>query len=269
MFSVLQEIFSLAEDPRKPKRPTGHVLEEILCFSGLLPMASGNLRAQLHDRVSISDASPYGGASAVARVFSPLVPRCATEPIHDGFKSDAIKKRLPCPGGCKKSCDTLEELLSHRDHNCEGAPKGTLAAFGQFSSSPRYSLSTAVAHRGVEVLSPFVLLGRRAVDSLSAPGRESLKQRRKEVSLRWRHWSPDHRLMVRTGGRPIWLDTGRWSQGSPQVRTRAHPRGIPWLGQRWQRKLKRTNDMVDFALSELKVCNKHGIIAVIEHPWRS
>ena len=84
-FSILQDVFTLTSDdsllvPSGPRRPTESIVDELLLFAGCALFASGNLHAQLHEAIAISDASLEGGASAKATRFSPLVPQVAQPP---------------------------------------------------------------------------------------------------------------------------------------------------------------------------------------------
>ena len=73
LFSVLEEIFSFIvkmDDSSLPADTLPNAVRDEVLLAGLLmPLATTNLRAPLRTRISISDASEFGGASAEASQF--------------------------------------------------------------------------------------------------------------------------------------------------------------------------------------------------------
>ena len=129
LFSILGEIFGFMETPGVDKRMNFEVVEEMLVFAGLLPLAVTNLRAQVENQISCSDASPTGGGDAIARKFSTLFAepeRVSLIPAGGAYA---------CPGGCGARFQTFAEVQSHREQNagraslCEGDLPGSVLAF--------------------------------------------------------------------------------------------------------------------------------------------
>ena len=202
--------------PQTWRLPNESVIDEMLTFAGCVILASGNLRAQLYEYVSISDASLDGGASAKATHFSPLVPKYAAHPEVD--PSPNAGWRL-CPGECGVGFGTLEDQLNHRvGGSCSGTPFGSLPTFREIFSGPNAPLSNAVwavdAIYDVDV--PVDILRAGSYDCLGEGRR--LERELKGVHIRWRHWAPDCRLFSRKRGRPVRLSNGGWRSGPPAVR---------------------------------------------------
>ena len=277
LFSVLQEVFVLAQSPEPFKEAPKAVLEELLVFMGLLPFASGNLRAGILPQVSISDASPYGGASAVASRFSALVPSCARAPPQGGTggpggcpRARRATGKYACPGKCGEAFVTMEAVVDHRKGEaCVGVPRVSLPRFGEFFSGPNAPLTKAVARQAIDVESPIDILRPDGFDCLAAGGRQKVAESLRCPALLWRHWAPDRRLMLRSQRSSATLKAGEVIRGPPPVRGRRYPRGFPWLEARWRRRLQKANTLADMGLKDLERCHKGHAFAVIEHPLRS
>ena len=87
LFSVLEEIFSFIvkmDDSKLSEEPLPNAVRDEVLLAGLLmPLATTNLRAPLREKMSISDASEFGGASAEASHFvaatDPKIQKLANE----------------------------------------------------------------------------------------------------------------------------------------------------------------------------------------------
>ena len=73
LFCIFQEVYSFITsfglDPSERRRPPKECSDELLLAVLLMPFAFSNLRAPLHARISISDASEEGAGSAIADKF--------------------------------------------------------------------------------------------------------------------------------------------------------------------------------------------------------
>ena len=124
LFSCLGVIFQRIE-AEEMLQVDGPFVEELLSLVGLLPLAVTNLRAQLHNHISCSDASPSGGGAAIASEFSKL------EPIGPGRAPE--QNQYLCPAKCGYVGVSMEAVIAHRDRGCPGPPKGALGAFAEVS----------------------------------------------------------------------------------------------------------------------------------------
>eukprot|EP00438_Fugacium_kawagutii_P031800 Skav221085 [mRNA] locus=scaffold6458:44336:48337:- [translate_table: standard] len=75
LLSIFQEIFPeiqlLVDDGQHSKSVDSAVLDEIIQVMSMVPLMFTNLRAQLDQEISVTDASPSGGGAAVASTFKP------------------------------------------------------------------------------------------------------------------------------------------------------------------------------------------------------
>lgn len=129
-------------------------LDEVYMVLVLLPVMYMNLRAQMDQEVSITDALPTGGGGAVATRFKqePDTSR------HDGNYCHNCGRRLesphccyPCPARCRVSLCSLQCITAHREEACR-RKEYSVPRFGERFSGPNAPLSHAVARvGGIEV----------------------------------------------------------------------------------------------------------------------
>ena len=69
LLSALSAVFHLNQKTGNQVVPTEEAYDEVLAFSGLLPMAFTNVRAKLGQEIHATDASPTGAGSCIAGKF--------------------------------------------------------------------------------------------------------------------------------------------------------------------------------------------------------
>ena len=157
LFSNLFEIFPLIEASRRGDvLPSREVIDEILCVLGLSVLSQSNLRARLSPEISCTDASPTGGATAVATRFKShflQVPdaqvddrRCA----HCEEELDDHDVTYPCSRRCGlRSCSPMC-AYTHEEGNCIRKELDS-PSFGERFAGPDFLLTQAVAAQGIEI----------------------------------------------------------------------------------------------------------------------
>ena len=118
LYSILSGIFPAIEGFGHEEELGTGLLEEILVFASLCPLAVSNLRAKVLDQISCSDASPSGGGAATADHLS-LLFRPSFTPVAITAESG-----LPCPGRCGCTFVSWDDLHKHRSmmDTCPGSP---------------------------------------------------------------------------------------------------------------------------------------------------
>ena len=124
LFAVLEQIFSFIVEMEDPQMPAAElpnaVRDEILLAGLLMPLASTNLRAPLRQRISISDASEFGGAAAEATHFVSAM-NGYVEKLTCNLEMNALEEKLvqvsqsplECPiGGVREEATPISEASS-------------------------------------------------------------------------------------------------------------------------------------------------------------
>ena len=268
--AFLEEIFvDMGKASTGTVRLSKGARDEVLTIGIVLPLLTMNLRAQMDQEVTITDASPTGGGGCVAHSFK-------EEPdltSHDGERCFHCEKefteqgKFPCPTLCGASLCGLECQWAHKQGNC---PRSCymMPKFGERFSGPMAPLSHEVARvGGIEVQEPFDL--KCGHDFFSDEGRQHLHTLEEDPHLAAEHWAPECRLFSRARGKPVKLPDGRVVPGPQPVRDEKHVMGFNWLPAHLKIALRKSNAM---ALAALKRGLSHfggDRYVSIEHPWGS
>eukprot|EP00438_Fugacium_kawagutii_P029930 Skav232676 [mRNA] locus=scaffold698:314890:318958:+ [translate_table: standard] len=108
----------LVDDGQADKAPDLAVLDEIIQAMALTPLMFTNLRAQLSDEISVTDASPTGGGAAVSNAFRPEARTLVdVEPdlCYECHGPVDPEDKYPCPTACGGVFCSLECVWAHRD----------------------------------------------------------------------------------------------------------------------------------------------------------
>ena len=276
IFSVLESIFLEIQDRfenRDSARPRDDSLDEVALVMCLVPLMFTNLKAQVDDEISVTDASPSGGGAATASCFRDEPLRV----IQDHQECFVCRRALqddyfyPCPASCGAWFCSLSCALSHREH-ADGCPRFEMKVpkFGERFSGKRAPLSHAVALQGeIEVQPPFDL--HFGDDIFTPEGKETLTQLMDDPALAGEHWAPECKLFSKARGKPITLRSGRQIRGPQPVRDHKHLMGFPWLSSEQKGRVRQSNTMVLKALKRGKDQRRkaRGIYWSAEHPRRS
>ena len=292
-FSALECIFTFISSTTWNSNPAQEipleVVDEMLCFCGLVPLCFTNLRAPIRDKISISDASEQGGGATEATHFlGKLDPKWAAQ--AEDWQANISEETVwakdpsgkcqgcnspkpnwgtmsPCPNKCGASFCSLECLLHHMDCGCD-APNLFLPSFGEGFCGPRAPLTWAVASTGTKVIKPFDKALHPEDDFFTKEGKASL-QRFDVEDVAFEHWGPDCKLMSAARGRPILLEDGSRVPGPQAVRSSEFPMGIPSLRSGMRLRVKNSNQMFMHALRRLQWRLENYGFAVVEHPINS
>ena len=270
VLAMLESIFvDMGKVGQAKAQLTRGTLDEVYVVLALLPLMYMNLRAQMDQEVSITDASPTGGGGAVARSFKyePDTSR------HDGNYCRECGRRLetgrsyPCPAGCKVALCSLSCISEHREASCR-RKNYVMPKFGERFSGPNAPLSQAVARGGgIEVQEPFDL--ERGHDFFTDAGRKQLEALEGDPALAAEHWGPECRLFSRARGKPVKLPDGRTIPGPQAVTDKKHVMGFPWATDQMKIQLRRSNKMALRALKRAKGEFGRRRYVTVEHPYNS
>eukprot|EP00438_Fugacium_kawagutii_P013115 Skav209586 [mRNA] locus=scaffold1607:39438:42899:+ [translate_table: standard] len=277
IFSGMSRIFELIEQSRKGDvLPTASCVDEVFVLMVQSVASQVNLKARISPVVSCTDASPYGGGSGVATLFTPDEPEdppaevvtatCATcqrDMTH--MEPDNLYQ---CPAACGDHFCSVACFAPHR-LTC-GRQFKRRFVFGERFSGPRFPLTKAMALEGIFVQPPLdILIPGDEWDFFTPGGKERLDAAEDEGSLFISHWGPECKTFSAARGRPIRTTSGRWINGPPALRSRKHPWGLPNLKQSDQVHVRRGNGMAKRALQGMREALHQERYGTLEHPWNS
>ena len=292
-FSVLESIFTFIScdswSKHQQQSIPPEVIDEMLCFCGVLPFCFTNLRAPIRPKISISDASELGGGAAEASHFTEILDPCKAKKAEDWFANICEESPFakepdrccagcgsdkpdwgvasPCPHKCGEAFCSSICLLHHLETSCN-SPQLFLPSFGEGFCGPRAPLTWAVANTGIKVIRPFDKAFASEDDFFTVEGRRSL-QRFDQEHVAFEHWGPDCKLMSAARGKPIHLNDGSWLRGPQAVRSPEHPLGLPSLRGEMKQRVKQSNMMFMHALKRLLWHIQNWGFAAVEHPLNS
>ena len=276
LFSNLFEIFPMIEASRRGDvLPSREVIDEILCVVGLSVLSQSNLRARLSPEISCTDASPTGGATAVATRFKSnflQVPdaqvddrRCA----HCEDELDDQEISYPCSRRCGlRSCSPMC-AYTHEEGNCIRKDLDS-PSFGERFAGADFPLTQAVAAQGIAIQPPLdIKIPSYPWDFFTPEGKKKLDQMEADNSLAASHWAPERKTFSVARGRPVQLSSGRYIAGPKVLRSKARPWGFSNLGRDDMIKVRQGNGMAKRSLQGFKEGLDAGRIVTLEHPWSS
>ncbi|CAE7375548.1 unnamed protein product [Symbiodinium sp. CCMP2592] len=277
MFSILQEVYCVmdwAQDGTQIS-PSAPVLDEILCFSVLLPLAETDLSSPLSEVISCTDASPTGGGCSIATGFkdkSLLLPLPLEDTGNCAVCQRALdmpdRRKYPCPRQCGLKLCSLRCSRGHGQGCCRKwwhAPR-----FGERFSGKDFPLSKAAGLKGIETQEPldYEVPGDRW-DFKTDFGEARLDEEEDDGDLMWTHWAPDRYTFSRTRGRGFWNDQHQWDHGLPALRSRRFPEGLSQLRRQDNVAVRQGNAMAKRAVNGLLQAHRRGRFASLEHPFDS
>ncbi len=277
LFSILEKVFDLIQRTTgEPQFLKPNEVDEILCFMILAAHAQSELRVELSTTISCTDASPYGGGSAVAQKFKEksLQPREAVEDARacgQCGKSTDTDEEIPytCPRKCGARCCSIFCISEHVCSSCQRA-EFYAPLFGERFSGPNYLLTKACGLEKVGVQVPLdKLVEGKEWDFFTPEGKELLEEKELDPSLKASHWAPDCRTFSRARGRWIQLDDGRWIEGPKQVRSAEEPWGFSNLSRNDSIKVRQGNAMARRSILGVKLGQAQGLLPSLEHPYGS
>ena len=217
LFSNLFEVFPLIEQSRRGDvAPTKEVTDEILCVCALSAVAlAANLRAALSDEVSCTDASPWGGATAVAKKFKCFYLQIPDSQPDDGRcawceqEHEPGQTTYPCSRKCGLRACSPMCTFSHAEGNCSRRDLDA-STFGERFAGANFPLTQAVALEGVAIQPPLdIKIPSYPWDFFTEAGKRKLEQMESDNSLAASHWAPECKTYTAARGRPIRLASGR------------------------------------------------------------
>ena len=282
LFSILQEIFGhIQEGMNGPVQPAKAVIDEVMTMAILAVQGEADLRAEISETVTCTDASPTGGGIAVATRFknSGLVAAPAVDPPErcgwcERDLAGIVKAhRYPCSKKCGyQFCSLACTGLHREDASC---PRKSFYSpkFGERFSGPNYPLTKAVALAGIAVQKPMDLKleGEKSWDFFTKKGKERLEEQELNAELLGEHWAPNCRTFSRARGRPVYVKGKGKVKGPKAVRSEEAPWGLDMrrLSKDDVAKVRQDNKMARKALSRLGDAHEKGRIGSLEHPYDS
>ena len=279
LFSILQDMFGLIEELKTGvKSLTRSAIDEVFGFMVLAIQAQSELKANISTTISCTDASPYGGGTAVAERFknrSLLMPeeleptdRCAT--CGSDFREMNPDRQLyPCPRSCGERFCSVRCCIQHTNEDC-GRKDFFIPRFGERFRGPRFPLTKACGLAGIGLQAPLdKLIKDDPWDILAEPGKERLEKATCDASLKAEHWAPECRTFSRARGKWIELPDGAWIEGPKQVRSEEEPWGFEELLPRDGVAVRQGNVYMRRATKGVRTRKAAGGIGSMEHPYNS
>lgn len=189
---------------------TAAEIDEVLSFMVLAGHAQSELRVELSTTISCTDASPYGGGSAVAQRFKekslqvkePMIGANACGQCGKNLEREQGRPYV-CPRKCGAKCCSAFCIAEHVENGC---PRAEYFAprFGERFSGPNYLLTKACGQQGIAVQGPMdKFVKGREWDFFTKEGKELLEERELDPSLKAAHWAPDCKTFSRARGRQL------------------------------------------------------------------
>ena len=278
LFAHLGEIFpTIEESTQGDVVPPAAVVDEVLCFVVSSIQAETELKCRLSEVISCTDASPTGGASAIATKFkkgevkvpasSVLEERCAV--CETAFEEVRGCGKYPCSRSCGARMCSVLCYYNHQDEKCSRCDMWT-PMFGERFAGKNFPLTKACALVGVGIQPPLD----REIPSLpweffSSEGKQKLEDFENDPALAATHWAPECKTFSAARGWPITLSSGRKVAGPKALRSKDQPWGLKSLTKNEQIKVRQGNSMAKRAIAGCKdafLCRRY---ASLEHPWGS
>eukprot|EP00435_Cladocopium_sp_Y103_P020999 s1020_g5.t1 len=276
LFSNLFEMFPLIELARKGDiSPTRQGVDEILCVMLLSVISQANLRAQVSPEISCTDASPTGGATAVACKFKSRFLEVPDAQLDDHKCAwceedlDDSELTFPCSRRCGlRSCSPMC-AFSHEETSCARKDLDS-PAFGERFAGKNFPLTVVVCAQGIAIQPPLdIKIQSYRWDFFTEDGKRRLDAMEADNSLAASHWAPECKTFTAVRGRPIRLKSGRVIQGPRALRSKEKPWGLPNLTKDENIQVRQGNGMGKRSLQGFKDGLNAGRIVSLEHPWNS
>ena len=216
LFAIFQEIFPLIERAREGAvDPDPQVIDEMVIFVLLLPLASTSLRARVSSEISCSDASLWGGGAAVAETARrPTV--AAVEEDDPGVCARCggdvswgqHGQFYPCPASCGRSFCSIWCVEQHRTERCSRR-NYLCPTFAEFFPEAGQPLTEAMALNRVAVLPAFGPNVSSADDFWSPAGKDKMERMEADPLVAAKFWTPPFSTFGRGWGEQVRLGHGR------------------------------------------------------------
>lgn len=278
LFSLLGEVFpAIQQATLGDISPPTAVVDEVICFMVAAVQSESHLRSPLSEVISCTDASPTGGASAVATRFKSGVVKVPASVVEEAECGECHIRFEDCPGSgkypCSRNCGvrlcSVACCHSHQERTCKRCDLWT-PLFGERFSGKNYPLTKACAVAGIGIQPPLD----KEVEGLeweffSEEGKRKLEAHESAPALAASHWAPECKTFSAARGKPIQLASGRWVQGPKALRSADQPWGIKTLGKADQIKVRQGNSMGRRSILGCKEAYRGHRFFSLEHPWGS
>ncbi|CAE7177202.1 unnamed protein product [Symbiodinium necroappetens] len=266
MYSILQEVYGVLE----VNRAGAHlalpppVMDEVLVFTALLPLAETCLSSEVSLEISCTDASPTGGGCSVATGFKDKT-LILPDPVADENFCGSCGKEMneptwrtyPCPRRCGLRCCSL---LCTRNHGEKCVRQWWhTPSFGERFSGKSFPLTKAVGLKGISTQPPLDYdVGGDQWDLRTNEGKVWLDEQEAEGDLMWTHWAPSRITFLTDRRTGYWDWQGYWVDGTTKLRDRSHPEGLPKLRQHLNVSVRQANALAKRAARGLVEANRRG-----------
>eukprot|EP00438_Fugacium_kawagutii_P002433 Skav223209 [mRNA] locus=scaffold2072:206144:209877:+ [translate_table: standard] len=272
LYAFLESVFPLIERSRTGNLvPTSDGIDEILVVMGTSVIAQSDLRARLSTEISCTDASPTGGASAIATKFKSrtmTIPAAkdfdvcccvCDEELVDGWT-------YPCSRKCGARACSPMCIFTHTEKECRRKDMYT-PTFGERFAGANFPLTQAVALQGVAIQPPLdIKIESYKWDFFSEAGKEHLEDMDTDPSLAAKHYAPECKTFSKARGRPIKFRDGRVISGPKALRSVERPWGLSNLSRLDLIKVRQGNAMAKASLKSFKDGITPEAKELLEHP---
>lgn len=227
--------------------------------------------------INYTDASPTGGATAIATRFKKgevkvpssqvLKENCAV--CGTPFAEVRGCGKYPCSRNYGERMCSVMCCHSHQEESCSRGDLWPLL-FGERFAGRNFSLTKACALVGVGMQAPLDREGPSLRWEFFSPeGKQKLDSFENGAGLAASHWTPEGKTFSAARGRPIVLSSGRRVTGPKALRSRKHPWGLRSITKNEQIKVRQGNSMAKRAILGCKDAFLCRRFASLEHPWAS
>ena len=255
--------------------PDRSVVDEIISVMMLSPLSQSNLRARLSWEISCTDASPTGGATAIATAFkSQFLKVPDAKPLEDtccvcGEQLGAKGTSFPCSRRCGAEACCAQCIFTHSEGQCL-RDELDAPTFAERFAGPNFPLTQAVALQGIAIQPPLdIKIHSYPWDFFTEVGKSKLDNMERDSSLSATHWAPECKTFSAARGKPITLRGGRRIAGPRALRSKAKPWGLPNLTTEESFQVRRGNAMAKRSIQGLKDAKRSRRIGTLEHPYNS
>ena len=276
LFANMFEIFPLIEQSRRGDvAPTREGLDEILSVMLLSTMAQANLRAELSNEISATDASPTGGATAIATRFKSRnirIPDAVARSDTCCVCGESLPERewsYPCSRKCGAEACCSQCAFTHFEGQCS---RDAIAAptFAERFAGPNFPLTQAVALEGIAIQPPLdIKIESYPWDFFTEMGKKKLDSMEKDPNLEATHWAPECKTFSAARGKPIVLASGKRIKGPRALRSEELPWGLKQLSKEENIKVRQGNSMAKRSIQGMLDGLANSRIVSFEHPFNS
>ncbi|CAE7038055.1 unnamed protein product [Symbiodinium sp. CCMP2592] len=191
LYAILQEVYCTMDWAKTGTQVSleAPVLDEILSFAVLLPLAETDLSSELSEQVSCTDAFPTGGGSSVATTFkdkSLLLPLPLEDKGDCGSRNGGPTRALGSVGR-----DFVRSAVPGTMRETASGNGGMFHRLGNALLSLVSACQRRWASRALPPNRRWAPASGATRDFKTEPGKDRLDNYEAQADLLWSHWSPE------------------------------------------------------------------------------